>query len=331
MSPKFDYNDYEDLFDPMKTDRQARRKRKPKVTHTPKKSGPQIMRELTEPDSVENRFVTTYQPGIFEEGWLLESLSDFYHLRYITDVLARVKGGKEANVYRCQGHPSTGFALLAAKVYRPRKFRNLRNDKMYRDGRAILKANGQTVKTNDHRMMRALGKKTAFGEQVAHTSWLMYEYTTLTRLYQAGVAVPKPVAVSENTVLMEYRGDAFQAAPTLNEVALAPDEAQPLFNQLLRYIELMLQNGVIHGDLSAYNILYWEGALTIIDFPQMTDPHSNPNAYPIFQRDVERVCQYFEAQGARCHAEEIVRKLWKRYIEKDPLNKAADASRLLEN
>jgi serine/threonine-protein kinase RIO1 len=83
-------------------------------------------------------FGMTYKPSRHESGWLLSSLAPFYQQNLITDVLASVKGGKEASVYRCQAGPTLvaeGTSLLAAKVYRPRQFRNLRNDKMYRDGR----------------------------------------------------------------------------------------------------------------------------------------------------------------------------------------------------
>ena len=76
-----------------------------------------------------------YVPARFEAAWLRASIASFYEEEWISDVLASVKGGKEANVYRCQAHPNTGEQLLAAKVYRPRQFRNLRNDKAYRDGR----------------------------------------------------------------------------------------------------------------------------------------------------------------------------------------------------
>ena len=155
---------------------------------------------------------------MFEEGWLLQSLRTFYEMDYISDVLARIRGGKEASVYRCQATPKTGMTLAAAKVYRPCMFRSLRNDATYREGRAYLKADGRAIKKNEHRLMRAIGKKTQMGEQLEHTSWLMYEYTTLQALHAAGAAVPKPLAVNDNTILMEFCGDEFLAAPTLNTV-----------------------------------------------------------------------------------------------------------------
>jgi RIO kinase 1 len=326
------YESYEVLFDPMRHDRQARRKRKPKAKHTPKKSQHEIVAELAETTGLEGGFNPTYQPGLFEEGWLLESLRDFYNMHHITDVLARVRGGKEANVYRCKGHPSTGLDWLAAKVYRPRMFRNLRNDKVYREGRAILSLDGQALNQSVHgdRLQRALGKKTAYAQQVEHTSWLMYEYTTLQTLYQAGAAVPKPIAASENAILMAYIGDENMPAPTLNAVSLEADEARELFVEALRNVELMLQQGIIHGDLSAYNILYWEGQITLIDFPQVVQAQGNSQAYSILQRDVERICEYFAEQGVDCDAGRITRRLWKRYAEPRGKDKAADLSRLIE-
>src|SRR5205085_1795840 len=139
--------------------------------------------------------------------------------------------GKEASVYCCKAHPATGVELLAAKVYRPRQFRNLRNDKMYREGRPLLTADGNVAKRTDHRLMRAVGKKSEFGVQVQHTSWLMYEYTTLERLFREGAAVPCPVSAAENAILMGFQGDAQRAAPTLIEVAPEPDEAESLFRE----------------------------------------------------------------------------------------------------
>lgn len=263
-------------------------------------------------------FTMTYVPARFEAEWLRASLASFYTDEMINDVLASVKGGKEASVYRCQAQPHTGETLLAAKVYRPRQFRNLRNDKLYRDGRTILTPEGRPVKTTDHRMMRAIGKKTTFGKQVSHTSWLMHEFTTLERLHRLGAAVPKPFAVNDNALLMSYYGDAATAAPTMNGVRLDVREAQRLFEEVLRNIELMLAQGLIHGDLSAYNILYWEGNVTLIDFPQITYAATNSNAREILGRDVTRVCEYFRAQGVHAQPDQITADLWARYTEINP-------------
>ncbi|MBV9788387.1 MAG: hypothetical protein JOZ51_09450 [Chloroflexi bacterium] len=261
----------------------------------------------------------TYVPARFEAEWLKASLASFYTDEMISDVTASVKGGKEASVYRCKAQPHTGETLLAAKVYRPRQFRNLRNDKLYRDGRTILTPDGRPVKTTDHRMMRAIGKKTTFGKQVSHTSWLMHEFTTLEQLHRLGAAVPKPFAVNDNALLMSYYGDAKTAAPTMNGVRLEAREAQRLFAEVLRNIELMLMQGLIHGDLSAYNILYWEGNVTLIDFPQITYAATNSHAQEILRRDITRVCEYFRAQGVASQPHQIAADLWTRYTESNPV------------
>jgi RIO kinase 1 len=263
--------------------------------------------------SVELEFETTYTPARYEKEWLRSSLRPFYDQRLIVDVLAQVKGGKEANVYRCAAHPETGLSWVAAKVYRPRQFRNLSNDALYREGRSTLTADGTAAKKTDTRLMRALNKKTDFGVQVAHTSWLMHEFTAMERLHLAGAAVPRPLATGENALAMSYYGDGNLAAPTLNGVTLAPDEAERLFADALRNIELFLRLGLIHGDLSAYNILYWEGTITIIDFPQVVSMAGNRNARPILARDVTRVCQYFAGQGVACDAASIIADLCARY------------------
>jgi RIO kinase 1 len=310
-----EYEIYEELFDPLKSDRHARRRRKSEPRHVPKKPNSQIIAELAD-DTVglEGGFNTTYQPSRYEEGWLLTSLRNFYDRGLINDVLSLVKGGKEASVYRCQADPMTGATTLAAKVYRPRQFRNLRNDSMYRQGRSTLNPYGQDHDyARDARVARAVGKKTTFGLQVRHTSWLMHEYTALERLYQAGGAVPQPIAADENAILMSYHGDTRMPAPTLNRVSLAREEAEALFQEVRRNVELMLRQGLIHGDLSAYNILYWEGEITIIDFPQVTDLQANDNAFYILQRDIRRVCEYFAGQGVDCDAESLVDELWYLY------------------
>lgn len=330
---RFDaYEEYDSYEDELKlSDRQSRRKRKPQVRHVPKKQQGAIINEIADTAGLEGGFNTTYRPSLFEEGWLLGALRGFYDQALIVDVLGLVKGGKEANVYRCESHERLDVPLLAAKVYRPRMFRQLRNDKMYREGRQILKEDGNAAKETDHRMMRAVAKKTTFGAQVQHTSWLMYEYTTLQKLYSIGASVPIPYAVGENAILMGYCGDDGMAAPLLSEFRMQRNEVEATFHEVMRNIELMLQHGMIHGDLSAYNILYWEGKITLIDFPQVTNSHSNSNARDILERDITRVCEYFRGQGMRnLNPNEILRYLWKRYVERNAEEMKADLSRLLE-
>ena len=113
------------------------------------------------------------------------------------------------------------------------------------------------------------------------------------------------------------------AAPT-NSVPLDSDEVKPLFDRVVRDVDLLLAHQRIHGDLSAYNILYWEGDITLIDFPQVVPPESNPAAWTIFLRDVSRVCQYFASQGLKRDARKLAAELWTahghRIIKVDPRN-----------
>jgi RIO kinase 1 len=312
-----EYEYYEELFDPLADSGRWSRARRAKPQHTKKRSQQQIVAELADAEGYEGGFTTTYRPSRHEAEWLLESLRSFYDRELITDVLALVKGGKEANVYCCAADPATGVDLLAAKVYRPQQFRAIRNDTLYRQGRDVLTSTGRAVKKTDHRIMRAIGKKTRFGSQVMQVSWLMHEYATLEQMYQAGGTVPQPIAVSENAILMSYCGEAGWGAPTLNQVDLDPDEAEALYQVILDNVELMLDHGLIHGDLSAYNILYWAGEITIIDFPQATDSITNHNAYTILARDIARVCEYFDRQGVQSDAAAVTDDLWHRYVMPD--------------
>lgn len=306
------FEDYVAQFDPT-YDRQEHRRRKSKARYVPKKTQQEIIEELAEDTGIAGGFETTYTPSKHERGWLLQSLQTFYYQDLITDVEAQVKGGKEASVYRCTAHETTGQHWVAAKVYRPRQFRQLRNDAMYRQGRAAIGPNGKEVNAKDWRTLKAMNRGSGFGQALSHTSWLMYEYRTLTALHAAGAAVPQPFAVAENAVLMTYLGDENLPAPTLSEVNLQPGEAEPLFAEVMRNINLMLQQNIIHGDLSAYNILYWEGDIVLIDFPQVVDIQANDNAQMILRRDVTRVCEYFQQQGLALQPRAIADQLWDAY------------------
>ena len=259
-------------------------------------------------DDSSRSFNFTYSAARFEEGWLLESLGDFYEHRWITDVLRSLKGGKEASVYLCRSGPAIDAPLVAAKVYRPRSLRNLKNDSQYRAGRVDLDESGNAiVKDGD---LHAMEKRTNYGEELRHQSWIAYEFQTLETLHAAGADVPKPHAMEKNAILMEYVGDFSNAAPTLNSVSLDPEEARSLFERVIRNIDLLLSNQRIHGDLSAYNILYWDGDITLIDFPQVVPPESNPASWTIFLRDVTRICQYFNLQGIRSNPSQLASDLW---------------------
>ena len=271
-------------------------------------------------DDSSRSFNFTYKAARFEEWWLLDSLGDFYEHQGINDVLRRLKGGKEASVYLCRGGEATGSGLVAAKVYRPRMLRNLKNDQQYRTGRADLDVSGNVIVNNGD--LHAMQKRTNYGEELRHQSWISYEFQTLEILHNAGADVPKPYAMEKNAILMGYVGDISNPAPTLNSVTLDRDEARSLFERVIRNVNLLLSNGRIHGDLSAYNILYWDGQITLIDFPQVVPPEANPSAWNIFLRDVTRVCQYFRSQGVKADPVILATDLWTSHGHR--LDRAAD-------
>ncbi|MBI5352450.1 MAG: hypothetical protein HZB50_07425 [Chloroflexi bacterium] len=257
---------------------------------------------------ISREFKFTYKAARFEEAWLLDSLVEIAQHQWISDVLRKVKGGKEASVYLCKSGTAVDASLVAVKVYRPRSLRNLKNDQQYRVGRVDLDADGNAlVKSGD---VHAIQKRTNYGEGLRHQSWIAYEFRTLETLYDVGVDVPKPYAMEKNSILMGYVGDLESAAPALVSISLNPDEAQRLYERVVYNIDLMLKHNCIHGDLSAYNILYWNGDITLIDFPQVVLPESNPSSWNIFLRDVTRTCQYFSVQGVNCDGRKLAADLW---------------------
>lgn len=247
-----------------------------------------------------------------QRQWLTENLAPFVQGEWITDVLYTVKSGKEATVYCCAAHPTTGTDLLAVKVYRPYRARAMKNDAIYREGRDVRDERGRPVR--DKRRRRAFGKKGALGRQLQMTSWIEHEYETLCLLCDVGVAVPSPYAQIGHAILMEYLGDEETPAPMLSRVRLASEEAQPLFEQTMQNVELMLACGFVHADLSAYNILYWQGRAKIIDFPQTVSVRGSPSAFYLFHRDVDRLCRYFQRWGVECAPSTIAIEIWERYV-----------------
>ena len=229
------------------------------------------------------------------------ALDHFLDEGLITSVMRIVKTGKEASVHLCRANPSTTDRdLLAVKVYHPLDRRDFRDESLYRDGEWI----------KERRIRVALEKKTRFGREVQGSLWVNREWETLRALAEAGVSVPRPVAATEDAILMEYIGDETQAAPQLQAYRPDRDEAEELFGQVIHAIELMLYRNVIHGDLSAYNVLVWDGRAVVIDLPQAVDPRKNRHAQALLERDVVRVCDHFARFGVPSSPRRIASDLW---------------------
>jgi RIO kinase 1 len=272
----------------------------------------EILAHAEDPEAQASAFNPTFSASRYERLWILTYLGPFYDRRLISDVLRKVKGGKEATVYCCRGGGASTQNLIAAKVYRPRQFRNLRNDALYRQGREVLGARGQPLR--DRRALLAIKAGTRKGKEMEHVSWLAHEYVSLQALHAAGVKVPEPIAFANNTILMEYFGDVTHPAPTLQGVTLDRAEARRLFEALLVDVETMLGHGRVHADLSAFNVLYWHEDYRIIDFPQSVDPAVHSAAFPLFERDVVRLCQYFSRYGVLADGASLARSIWDRYM-----------------
>lgn len=278
----------------------------------PRRRPPQADPEVAGQDDTVASFDFSYHASRHERLWIVDSLGGFYEEgQWLDDVLRLIKGGKEAHVYQCLANPSVvGLEqpYIAAKVYRPRKFRNLKNDHLYREGRQNLDAEGRGI-TNAG-MAHAMSKRTDYGLELLHTSWIMHEYATLKVLSDAGLDVPRPLATANNAILMAYIGGDDVPAPTLNSVSLSKKDARRLFDRVIYNIVGMLAHQRVHADLSAYNILYWDGEITLIDFPQAIEPEANRNAFRIFERDVVRICDYFSRQGVKSDPRQLASSMW---------------------
>lgn len=304
---------YDDLDDEELTDVLIDKGKRPQrfPPRNPKRLPGEAYAFIGKQDDSRAKFKFTYKAARFEEGWLLDSLGGFYEHQWISDVLRRVKGGKEASVYLCRTGAPINADFAAAKVYRPRSMRNLKNDHVYREGRGNLDEEGRVILNGG--MQHAMQKRTDYGKKLLHQSWIAYEFTSMQVLHAAGADVPEPYTMGDNAILMGYIGDTDGCAPALNEVTLDRIEAQRLFERVLHNIDILLSHERIHGDLSAYNILYWEGAITLIDFPQVVSPKINRNAFDIFQRDIARVCEYFDKQGIHANPRKIAGDLWAKH------------------
>ncbi len=255
-------------------------------------------------------FAAAVQVTAAERAWIRTQLGPFLKNQLIVDVIRRVKAGKEATVYVCSGHPSTGRALIAAKVYRERSLRSSRNQGQYQEGRGMLDEDARS----SWRLDKASLQKSKRGQAATQISWIMHEFTLLEALHALGADVPEPIEHGEHVVLMEFIGDELDAAPTLNDVQIEPSESQRSFERLIFNVDLLLGLGWIHGDLSPYNILYHHGRLVLIDFPQVVDCRNNPKARANFERDIERVARYFAGVGWSVDPLRLARELWAKHV-----------------
>lgn len=220
----------------------------------------------------------------------------------VDNVIRPLKSGKEASVYLV----ACGADVRCAKVYKSVEQRGFHKLAEYQEGR----------KTRNSRDQRALGKRSKHGREVEQAAWKNAEVDALYRLDAAGVRVPKPHGYFDGVLLMELVvGADGNAAPRLNDVAPTAEVARAWHHDLIAEIVRMLCAGLIHGDLSEFNVLVGVDGLVIIDLPQAVDAAGNNNAFRMLERDVNNVRAYCGRFAPELLDTEYAHEIWALYTE----------------
>jgi RIO kinase 1 len=222
--------------------------------------------------------------------------------RLVTE-LGVVKTGKEA-VVTCERWTERGLAgrshLVAVKRYRPRAQRAFRREEVYREEMGI----------NDERAARAVAKRTDFGRAILEWQWAARELPLLRRAWEAGVHVPYAIADIGDGLAMEYLGSEDGAAPRLVDAGLDADAAEWGFAAAVDDLCRLTALGLVHGDLSAYNVLWWADRPWIIDFPQAVDLVRSPRGPDLLARDARNLCAAFRRFGVAADPDEVLAAAW---------------------
>ncbi len=227
--------------------------------------------------------------------WLVDEPFDEADLGVITT-------GKEAQVNLVQRvAPGGRTCLVARKRYLPRtvthkgqleamgvqRASTFHRDVEYREGRQFRKS----------RDRRAIANMSTYGKRLLQDRWTGHEHEVMTRLWHDGMAVPYPITYGDDVFEMEYLGDLDQAAPQLRAARLRDDELEGAFEQIRTGLRTLTAAGFAHGDLSAYNTLWWDERVWFIDFPQAVDLAANMGGLDFMHRDVVNICTWFQRRG----------------------------------
>jgi RIO kinase 1 len=208
-----------------------------------------------------------------------DALASLYDDGVIEQVLRPLMSGKEAQVFLVLA----GGAVRVAKIYKDAQHRSFKHRAEYTEGR----------KTRNSRDARALAKRSKHGRSQDESAWKSTEVDMIHRLHAGGVRVPTPYAFIDGVLVMEcVVGPDGEPAPRLGDRAFSPDEARAIYGRVMREIVRMLAAGVVHGDLSEFNVLLAGDEPVIIDFPQAVDTAKNPNARRLLLRDVDNVFRF---------------------------------------
>lgn len=223
---------------------------------------------------------------------------------FIEEVIHPLKSGKEADVYVVASEGK----ILCAKVYKAANKRGFRQQALYQEGR----------KVRNSRQARAMQKNSRFGRQQQEEVWQNSEVDALYRLSAAGVRVPQPYNFIEGVLLMELVTDKEgAAAPRLNDLELTREQALDYHQLLLREVVRMLCAGLIHGDLSEFNILVDTEGPVIIDLPQAVNASANNSAAKMLGRDVQNLTAYFGQFAPELLRTQYDKEIWKIYASGD--------------
>ena len=225
-----------------------------------------------------------------------ERLSSLAEQGIIEEVVRPLMSGKEAEVFLIV----SGGELRVAKVYKEAQDRTFKNRAQYTEGRKVRNSRDQ----------RAIDKRSRHGRAQDEASWRSTEVDMIYRLSAAGVRVPTPHHFVDGVFIMELVTDADgNPAPRLGELRFSPEEATKIFDHLLTEVVRMLCAGVVHGDLSDFNVLMSADGPVVIDFPQAVDASSNQNARKLLLRDVDNLHRFLSRfapnRARRSHAHEM--------------------------
>jgi RIO kinase 1 len=215
----------------------------------------------------------------------------------IEAVVRQLKSGKEASVYLVR----SGTEIRCAKVYKNMATRSFQKRAQYQEGR----------KVRGSREARAMGKSSRFGRKEQEEAWKNAEVDALYRLVSVGVRVPQPYGFFNGVLLMEFIADGEgDAAPRLGEVSLSSEQAREYHQFLIRQIVCMLCSGLIHGDLSEFNVLVGANGPVIIDLPQAVSASGNNNAFAMLERDVANITETLGRFASDLLATQFAPEMW---------------------
>lgn len=218
----------------------------------------------------------------------------------IDEVVGQVRSGKEADVFIVR----LGEEIRCAKVYKDSSHRSFKQAAAYQEGRRV----------QNSRSSRALNKRTAFGQKEAESNWITAEVQALNALSAAGVRVPKPFGFFDGVLVMELIvNEAGEVAPRLDDVELSTEIAKAYHQEMIHQIVLMLCAGIIHGDLSEFNVLVDAKGPVIIDLPQAVNAAGNNNAQRMFSRDVDNMARYFGQFDPEILKFQYAKEIWSLY------------------